>query len=446
MKFRKFGKALLMSALSLGAVLSVTSCVQSYTVGFLYVTGTQTSGTTGQGVISGFKIDHNTGKLTAINGLPLASGGANPERAVLITGSRFLYVLNKGTDACVTDQPCSPTASIVQFAVGGNGILSQQETFFTQGYNPFRMFADSTGAHLFVLDHDVPSSASCALTLGSGVSACGDITAFNIDSTTGRLSLIENAQVSSVTTGAPLPYFPVPAEPIDFVFSNGYILTLSGTPTAGDEVFPYAYNAGNGQLTIGQNTSQPLNIFNATAIQTASSFVYVLDNETLIIPPNDAGSLFPAGTYPSQIIPFSVGTGGSLQAQTGGAVPTDAGGTDPLFILVESKSKWAYVSNYGNNSSTTNSQSDITGYDINTTTKQLIPMPGSPFGSGAGPRCLVEDPSNNFIYTANFNDSTVTGHTLDQNEGVLKDLPGNANKAYSLPGPATYCVIDGRTS
>ncbi len=445
MKFRKFGKALLMSALSLGAVLSVTSCVQSYTVGFLYVTGTQTSGTPGQGVISGFKIDHNTGKLTAINGLPVASGGANPERAVLLTGSRFLYVLNKGTDACVTDQPCHPTANIVQFAVGGNGILSQQETFFTQGYNPFRMFADATGAHLFVLDHDAPSSASCALTLGSGVTSCGDITAFNIDATTGRLSLIENAQVSSATTGAPLPYFPVPAEPIDFVLSNGYILTLSGTPASGDEVFPYTYSAGNGQLAIGQNTSQPLNIANATAIQAGTSFVYVMDNEPLTIT-STSGSTFPAGTYPSQILPFSVGTGGSLQAQSGGSVPDTSTQTDPLFILVESRSKWAYVANYGNNANTNNAQSGIAGFDIDTTTKQLTNMAGSPFGTGAGPRCLVEDPSNNFIYTANFNDSTVTGHTLDQNEGVLKDLPGNANKAYSLPGPATYCVINGRTS
>ena len=62
MKFRKFGKALLISALSVGAVLGVTSCVQSYTVGFLFVTGTTTAGNA-QGIISGFKIDHNTGNL-----------------------------------------------------------------------------------------------------------------------------------------------------------------------------------------------------------------------------------------------------------------------------------------------------------------------------------------------------------------------------------------------
>ncbi len=443
MKFRKFGKALLMSAISLGAVLSVTSCVQSYTVGFLYVTGTQTSETAGQGIISGFKIDHNTGKLVPIHGLPVASGGAYPERAVLLAGSRFLYVLNRGGSNCTAASPCTQ-ANIVQFAVSGNGVLSPQGTFYTQGLNPFRMFADATGTHLFVLDHDAPSNAACSLVLGSGVSSCGDITAFNIDGTTGRLSLIENAQVSSAS-GAPLPYFPVPANPIDLVLSNGFVLTLSGTPSTGDSVFPYTLSAGNGQLSIGQNTSQPLNISNATALQTGNSTVYVLDNEPLTIASSTTGT-FPAGTYSAQILPFTVGSGGALQAQTGGAVPDTQTQNGPLFLLVENRTKWVYVANFGDNTNTVNAQSGIAGFNIDTSTHQLTNMAGSPFGTGSGPRCLVEDPSNNFIYTANFNDSTVTGHTLDQNFGLLKVLPGNTKQSYSLPGPATYCLIDGRTS
>src|ERR1039458_6721084 len=143
MKFTKFGKALLISALSAGVILGVSSCVRSYTVGFIYVTGTVTSQSTGNGIISGFKIDHNTGKLTPINGLPIGSGGANPVRAVLITGSRFIYVLNRGTTAsggadCTTADPCQ-NANITTFAVGSNGILTSQETFYTQGINPFRM-------------------------------------------------------------------------------------------------------------------------------------------------------------------------------------------------------------------------------------------------------------------------------------------------------------------
>src|ERR1035441_4297692 len=153
MKFMKFGKALLMVALSAGVVLSVTSCVQSYTVGFLYVTGTATAQSSGTGIISGFKIDHNTGQLTPVNGLPISSGGANPGRAVLLSGSRFLYVLNRGANAqggsvCTTANPCQ-NSNITQFAVGGNGILTAQETFYTQGINPMRILSDGSGTYLF---------------------------------------------------------------------------------------------------------------------------------------------------------------------------------------------------------------------------------------------------------------------------------------------------------
>ncbi len=446
MKFKKFGKTLLMSALSAGVVLSFTSCVQSYTVGFLYVTGTATSQSTGNGIISGFKIDHNTGNLVAIHGLPVSSGGANPGRAVLITGGRFLYVLNRGANSagtadCTTADPCLH-ANITQFAVGGNGVLSQQATFFTQGINPFRILTDSSGSYLYVLEQQAPSNASCALALGSSVTSCGDITAFKIDGSTGRLSLVVNAQVTSAS-GSALPYFPVPANPIDMVLSSTYILTLSGNPTDGDTVFPYAYSSSNGQLTVNQNSVQPLNIFKATAITAAGGFIYVLDNEPVTI---GSGSNFAAGTYPSQILPFSVGSGGALQAQTGGAVPDAASLSNPIYLVQESKSKWVYVANQGNSTDPNNAQSGITGYDIDPSTHQLTPMSGSPFGSGAGPQCLLEDPSNQFIYTANFNDSTITGHVVDQNSGVLTNLPGKANRAFPLTGPAAWCLVSGRTS
>src|SRR5690348_9363153 len=144
MKFTKLGKALMMSALSAGLILGVSSCVQSYTVGYLYVTGTKTAQSGNNGIISGFRIDHNTGFLRPINQFPVASGGSNPVRALLIPGGRFLYVLNRGVNAAGNSN-CSGTsgntvcqnANITQFAVGGNGILTAQETFFTQGQNPF---------------------------------------------------------------------------------------------------------------------------------------------------------------------------------------------------------------------------------------------------------------------------------------------------------------------
>ena len=132
----------------------------------------------------------------------------------------------------------------------------------------------------------------------------------------------------------------MPANPIDFSLSSGYILTLSGTQATGDSVFPYTYNQGTGQLSINQNTSQPLGIGAATAIVNGSGYVYVLDDEGIEV----------AGTgASSQILPFSVGSNGALQSQTGGIVADDPTLNNPIYLIVESKGKFAYVINQGNN-------------------------------------------------------------------------------------------------
>ena len=446
MKFTKFGKTLLMIALSAGVILGITSCVQSYSVGYLWVTGTNSSGSSNSGIISGFKIDHNKGLLTPINGLPISSGGANPGRAVLLTGSRFIYVLNRGKNStgtanCTASDPCVGD-NISEFAVGGNGVLSPQgQAFFTQGHNPIRIIADSAGTYLYVLDQIAPDPASCALALGAGVTSCGDITAFKIDANTGRLTLVVNAQVTSAS-GQPLSYFPVPANPIDFVLSSSYILTLSGTATTGDVVFPYTYAAASGQLTVNQNSAQPLNIAQATAIVSAGGDVYVLDNE----PGTHTVSGSPV-TAPGWIFQFTTGANGALQQTSGGAVADDVSLANPVYLVLESKGKFLYVLNGGNNNTgSTNSQSGIAGYVLDPQSHIPSELSGSPFGTGSGPQCMLEDPSNQFLYAANFNDSTVTGSIIDQNSGVLTTLKGSANKSYALSGPAAWCIASGRTS
>lgn len=471
MKFRKFGKALLIGALSGGVILGVTSCVRSYTVGYLYVTGTVTSGSNGNGIVSGYQIDHNTGFLTPIHGLPVSSGGANPGRAVLLSGSRFLYVLNQGVNSsggatCTTAAPCS-SSNITQFSLGGNGILSPQETFYTQGVNPFRLVADTSGNYLMVLDHDAPDSASytgktptaanpnsCMRALGGTVTSCGDITIFQINATTGRLTLVQNAQVTAAN-GSYLTYFPVPANPIDFVLDAGYMLTLAGNSTTGDVVFPYNYSSSTGQLTAslsGANTltGGPVSSTNpngyvqqATAIVVASGTVYVLDNESLTIP-SSTTSLFAAGTYPSQLLPFTVGSNGALAAQTSGAIPTYSTQSNPVYVMVESKGKFLYVANQGNNVQGNNANSGITGYNIYTSPSfQLSFLNPASYGTGSGPQCLVEDPSDQFIYTANYYDSTITGRALDVNDGVLNEL--RVSSTYKLQGQPNWCLVDGRT-
>jgi hypothetical protein len=66
-----------------------------------------------------------------------------------------------------------------------------------------------------------------------------------------------------------------------------------------------------------------------------------------------------------------------------------------------------------------------------------------PFGSGSGPQCIIEDPSDQFIYEANLYDSTITGRVLDPTSGELDDM--RSTSTYTLQGPPTWCFVDGRT-
>ncbi len=459
MKFMKFGKALAMGALSAAVVFGVTSCVESYTVGYLFVTGTVTVSSGSNGIISGFKIDHNTGRLTPINTLPVASGGANPVRAVLTLGSRFLYVLNRGVtasgspDCYGTGANACQNSNITQFAVGGNGTLTPQETFYSSGINPFRMIADSSGNYIFVLDHDAPDNAApsstdnCALALGSSVTTCGDVTVFKIDQNTGRLSLVVNAQVTAVSNSQPITYFPVPANPVDFLLSNSSLLTLAGAPNptsypyvGGTLAFPYSYSSSTGQLTLSQNSSQLLGTTQATAMVGAGGVIYVLDNEPITVSFNGVPT-----TSQSKILPFTLGSGGALQAEPGGAVPDDPTLSNPIYIMLESKGQFLYLANQGNNTQGPNPESGIAGYHITTSPAyQLSFNSDEPFGSGSGPQCIVEDPSDQFIYEADEYDSTVTGRVVNPETGDLTGL--RVTSDYKLEGPASWCLVDGRTS
>src|ERR1700691_6094367 len=247
MKFRKFGRISLALAVSLGTGLGVTSCSTDHTVGYMYVTGQQYN------QISGYRIDSNLSNLTPTQNSPYSSGGANPVREVVANAGKFLYVLNAGCGgtgqaACSSATSASnPGPNISLFTVGGQGGLSFQTSYTSQGNNPISIQSDSAGTHLFVLDSQVPDPTNCVGYVSSNpATICGDITSFNIDPNTGRLSLITNQTVKNPTTGVNLTYFPVGSSPINFVAipSNSYIYTIEkGSGSALDPtqaVFVYA--------------------------------------------------------------------------------------------------------------------------------------------------------------------------------------------------------------
>lgn len=442
MKLKKSGQILLALAVSLGLSFGLTSCVNDYTVAYLYVTGAQYN------QIGAFKISNNTGNLRPINFSPFGSGGSNPVREVVSPTGRYLYVLNAGT-ASTPDSNGNITytsSNITVFSVGGNGVLAPQQTYFSQGSGSIRMALSISGGYLYVLDQYAPSAGTdsagnpliSSTTLQPGMSCrdssglyhpTGDITVFSVDPNTGRLSLITNSQIQT-PTGGQLTYFPVGCEPIDFKVTGGYVLTADTTdPVTGSQftVFPYAVNTSSGQLTTTQNSEFVTGAQSISAIGSDSStrYIYILDPVSNLI------------WY------YTVGSQGLLQAVTTSPTSNSASTSgNPIQLTSDNKSKFLYIANAGPTSGVSKPNSDITAYTISSNGALAPTAPGE-FGTGSGPRCIIEDPSDQYLYTADYNTNTITGHVLDPNSGVLTNMRNQTT--YPTVGNPTWCVADGHT-
>ncbi len=434
MKLKKLGRFGLALAASAGIILGAASCTQSFTVGYLYVTGQQYN------QIAAYKIDNNTGALSAIHGSPFAAKGVNPIQAAITANGRFMYVLSNGCGNA-NQLPCpgsantsSSPSSIDLYSIGGSGVLTFQQSYSSKGQNTVSMALNSGGSVLYALDQLAPDN-----------SGQGDITAFGVDGSTGRLSLITNQQVTDPNTGTGLQYFKVGTNPTWFSFSGSgtFLYTIDQGPGAtasvadpNQAVVIYAVNP-SGQLTTTQNAPTPTGATRLTFIAPGRGGATAANMFLL-----DAGAPGSNGL----ILPYTVGTGGNLGSVTGGAVPNNAQGgqaVGPQFVTTDSTGKFVYVANSGPNNGTASPASVITGYLVNTGT-QLSPVGSSvPFGTGSGPRCIVEDPSVQYLYTANFNDSTIVGKVIDKNAGVLNPL--RRNPSIVGPGNPTWCVVSGTT-
>ncbi len=447
MKFCSLRRTLLAIA-GVGVSLGLTSCANDHTVGYTYVLGTSANGQPA-GQIGEFREDNNNGTLSGIAGSPLGSGGLNPVRAVVPAGNRFFYVVNAGTPSADANGNVTYSSSnIALFTIGGYGQLSSQLQYSSQGFGSERILADSSGAHLFVLDKYanvgiVNGTAAPTGVIQSGPTAAypckdpdtarfpntyhptGAITVFAIDGATGRLGVQQNQRQQNLT------YFPVGCNPVDFRLAGSYLYTMdAGAASNNDLQTVYVYSvASSGQLTPTQTSVIQItndNSTNITAItgDTAGKYVYLLDT------PNN------------RIFLYTVGTNGVLTAVSGSpynnGANSQAGG--PVQTVTDSTNKYVYDINAGPAGGTTNANSDIGGFSVNGTTGYFDTLTAnSPYaGTVSGPVCIFEDPTNQFIYVAGSLDNSITGRRIDPNTGTLTPLRTRAT--VPTVGTPSWCL------
>ncbi len=422
MKLSKIGRISTALVASVAMVLGMSACGGG-TIGYMWVLGTQYN------QIAGFKIDQLTGNLTAIPHSPFASGGTNPVSIAVRPGGRYVYVVNKATGT---------NGNISVFSVGGDGVLTFQQTYNSQGNTPVWLAVDNTGNFLYVLDSVAPTPCINPNAAGAVKTyPCGDITVFSIAGDTGRLTLVTNQQ-SLNGAGIQKTYFPVGVNPTMLrVSSSGCLFALNGpdstnaadpASSAFSTISPYQTNSGTGQLTLTTNSTIVTNATNVTSININGANVYL----------TDAGN--------NQILPYTIGTSCALNTANGGAVPNLALTANPVMSIVDSTGKYFYVLNQSTTNAT-NANSTISAFVIDPTTGklQILGDPASnPYSIGAGPVCIVEDPSNQYFYTSNNTDGTVTGKIIDKNTGKLSNL--QRGSTFPATGQATCLAVSGNIS
>ena len=386
MKLRKTGQALLAVAVSIGIGLGLTSCGQSNTIDYLYVTGSKNN----PGQISVYRVDQESGALTEIPDSPYPSGGRNPVAEVTSPNGANLYVANHDDN------------TIVEFAIGTDAKLYPQNTSNTPGTEPSAIAINQAGTLLFVVD-------TYEATYSDANPGPGALVVFPISS---------NGSLGTPIANGSLSYWPLEFAPstVNVTANGSYVYVANANTnnptTANQRGTISAFSVGSdGTLTALYASSSALPYAgvqpSASVSDPTSRFLYV----------TDAAS--------NQLYAYTIGTGGILAPLPNGPFAT---GVYPDGITIDPSGQYIYISNYNSN--------NISAY-------QITPANGTPSALGAGttyttktgPTCILVEPAfGRFVYTANFLDNSVTGYQLNPNNGTLT---GTENSPYPAVGQPT---------
>lgn len=402
MKLSWFGRLALALFASLALGLGMSACGGG-TIAYLWVLGQQYN------QIAAFKVDDFTGNLTQTPHQPFAAQGANPITILVKSGGRFVYVLNQGSGDTSTGNGAG--AGISVFSVGGDGSLNYLQTYTSQGFQPMWMQFDSTNSYLYVLDQYAPDYKT---------SGNGSITAFSIDPTTGRLTLVLNTQ--SVPPNSPAPtYWEVGQNPLQMKQAGACLFTVN---SADQSITPYSLGTG-GQL---------VNVTTGKIATGANAISSINGNGSYVIL-TDTGN--------NTILPYSIGSACTLSLTLGGVTQNQPGTSNPTYSFISSNNKFLYVLNQSTTSTTvTTPFSSITGFLIQPSQSLANSyLTGSPFQVDPGPVCMVQDPTNKYVYISAHNSGQVTGKLFDPNTGELSQL--SRGSTFSATGLATCLAISG---
>lgn len=421
MKWSGLGRAAmgLLSAMALG--LGMTACGGG-TVAYLWTVAAGGAGSGAKSQIFGYQVDVNTGNLTTVQNAPFSANGTNPVYILVKPQGRYVYVFNQGAKVSTTTN--SADSGIEAYSVGGTGTLTFQQSYGNvRGSDILWAQFDSSGAFLYVLTKYSPNYQDDPAKQNYDVN--GSLTTYSVDPNTGRLILIQ--QAAQTPSGGTAPTFvEVGNNPIMMSSTGSCLFTLNkGGASQPSGTIPSSitpFSISNGQLNVVTTGTIQQGYANPTSINGNNQFMVV----------TDAGGQYPQGT----IYPYIVNAGCSLTRFTS-VQPNNPVVSNPVYSYLDASSRYLFILNASVNTSNPNSAySLITGYNI--VANQLTENPLSPFKSGSGPTCMVEDPTAKFLYVANANDGTITGYSFANTRGTLSDL--QRGSTFTTGNTGLHCL------
>lgn len=415
MKFRKPGQILLAVAASAIVGLGLTSCGQSNTIDFLYVTANKNAP---QGQIAAYWVDQESGAISQIPDSPYPSGGENPVAEVASPNGKVLYVVNHDDNA------------IVEFAIGTDAKLYPLKTCNTPGTDPEAVAINAAGTELFVVDTYAPAPSGQAAysqtNPGPGALVAFKLTA-NIPSGNNNDFGERFSSCTPIANGNqsywPLGDYPggvAVAADGSYVYAvnTGSIVTTTTPPTAGVPLNPPSPNGGsisgfkiNSNGTLAALPNSPFSAGTAPtaiAIDPTSRFLYVTDSAQ-----ND-------------VIEYTIQSTGQLNPINQGLATT---GNFPNGIVVDPRGQFVYVTNY--------TDGTISSYNINPADGTLTANATPTLKAGPGALCVLVEPAlARFVFTANFLENKVSSAELNTVSGSLTT---DQNSPYNAPAQPT-CV------
>ena len=334
-----------------------------------------------EGIYS-FQFDPEDGKTTQPI---LAAKSDNPSFIVIDKEGKFLYAVNEVDNY---DENSSGAISVYEL-VKGSGKLNLIQQVSSLGAHPAHLSIDKSGKYLLVANY-----------------TSGNISVFPIDKD-GRLgghtALIQNygSSVNPERQTSPHAHF------IQVSNDNRFVMVAD---LGIDKILIFQFDSVTGSLKPNEPAYIDLSPGSGPrhfAFTPSGKILYVLNELTSTV----------------TIFDFDPATASSQSKQTISTLPENFEGTNTAAeILVDSRGKFLYASNRGDNS--------IVQFSIDPVSGMLTPIAWTSSG-GKAPRNFEIDPTGKWLFSANQNSDNILLFKIDQENGELI----NTNQTINIKSP-----------